>query len=254
MKKWIFRLLVTFVVLGGLCLFGLQIVSGTTDKHKRGLEDAFSQIFHGTTKFGQLKAFNLFPRFSIEIENLEITGISVSGTINAAQAEIGFGPLDLILKNRKIEKFYLKDLNISAGVYTPLSIYLADAGLYKNDTNDAGRFAFSGKYGTQSINGQIDMAMEDGVTPKYLFNEENNILITVGAVQLDAVFMPYNASGPQVKKIMLSGEGKGVKMECELPSDKVIPLTQFMKDVIGKTADIKSTDDLKNLCGNLKSL
>lgn len=254
MKKWIFRLLVTFVVLGGLCLFGLQIVSGTSDKHKRGLEDAFSQMFQGTAKFGQLKAFNLFPRFSIEIENLEVTGISVSGTINAAQAEIGFGPLDLILKNRKIEKFYLRDLNISEGVYTPLSIYLADAGLYKNDTKDTGRFSFSGDYGTQPINGQIDMAMDKGVIPKYFFNEENNTIITIGAVQIDAIFMPYTVNGPQVKKIMLSGEGKGVKMECELPSDKAIPLTQFMKEVIGKTADIKSTDDLKNLCGSLKSL
>jgi hypothetical protein len=252
MKKWIFRILITLVVLGGLALFGLKIVSGTSDKHKRGLEDAFSQIFQGTAKFGQLKAFNLFPQLTIEIEDLEISGINVTGTINVAQAEIGFGPLDLLLKNRKIEKFYLKDLDIDEGVYTPLSLYLADAGLYKDDKNETGRFAFSGRYGTQPLNGQIDMTVESGATPKYLFKDRNNLILTIGAVQLEAVFIPYEKIGPQISDINVSGEGKGMKVECSLPADKVISLTQFLRDIVAKSAEVASTDDLKKLCANLK--
>lgn len=252
MKKWIFRILVTIVVLGGMVLFGLNILSGTSDKHKRGLEEAFSQIFQGTAKFGQLKAFNLFPQFNIEIENLEISGIGTTGMMSIGAAEIGFGPLDLILENRKIEEFYLKDLKISSDVYTPLSIHLADAGIYKGDSPDMGKFAFSGVYGAQPINGQIDMAMQAGVRPKYFFNDRNILVMTVGAVKINAVFSPYSPTGPELRQIMLSGEGKGMKMECALPTDKVIPLQQFMKDVIAKTADVESADDLKTLCQNLK--
>lgn len=252
MKKWLFRILMIMIVIGGLALFGLQIVSGTSDKHKQGLEEAFSQIFQGSAKFGALKAFNLFPQFSIEIENLEISGIAVSGIMNIAKAEIGFGPIDLILKNRKIEKFYLKDLTISAGVYTPLSLKLADAGIYKDEATGNGKFAFSGNYGTHPINGQIDMAVEGNVRPKYFFNEKNNLILTINAVVVKAAFSPYATTGPEISQITLSGEGKNMKMECSMPSDKIISLQKFMSDVIAKSAEIQSTSDLEKLCNNLK--
>lgn len=252
MKKWLFRILITMVVIGGLALFGLKIVSGTSDKHKQGLEEAFSQIFQGTAKFGALKTFNLFPQFSIEIENLEISGIASSGIMNIAKAEIGFGPIDLMLKNRKIEKFYLKDLNISAGVYTPLSLQLADAGIYKDEATGNGKFAFSGNYGTQPINGQIDMAMEGNVRPKYFLNEKNSLILTIGAVVIKAEFSPYASTGPELTQITLSGEGKNMKMECSLPTDKTIPLKKFMSDVIAKGTEVQSASDLEKLCNNLK--
>ncbi len=252
MKKWLFRILMTVAVLGALALFGLQISSGTSDSHKRGLEQAFSQIFGGEATFGTLKAFNLFPQFSIDIENLRVGGIKGPGFLSADQMLISFGPVDLLMKSRIIEDFRLKNFKVSAGVYTPLELKLADVGIYPNEKKDAANFMLTGTYGTQKLEGQFAMEMTSGMRPKYFFKEENIFAVNLGSVQINGLFKPYSENGAVMTQLKMIAQKKNGQIECLLPPEKIIGLSAFFTDVLGEIATIKSPADLTNLCNTLK--
>jgi hypothetical protein len=251
MKKWIFRLLTLIAVLCALALFGLKIVSGTSDSHKRGLEQAFSQIFKGDAKFGTLKTFNLFPQFSIEIEKLEISGIQQIGRITAEHALISFGPVDLLTKSRVIEDFHLKNVNVSEGLYTPLALQLDDVGIYPNDKQDAAQLNFTGKYGEQEFKAVFAMAMKQGLPAKYFFNETNDFTMNLGPVQISGLFSPYQVGGSSMSQIKMFAQKKSGRVECNLPPEKVIGLNNFLKDILGQIPEIKAPSDLNNLCSKL---
>lgn len=252
MKKWIFRILMTIAVLGALALFGLQISSGTSDSHKKGLEQAFSQIFRGQATFGALKTFNLFPQFSIEIENLYISNIQNIGVLSADQMLISFGPIDLITKSRVIEDFHLKNFIVTEGVYTPLTLHLKDAGIYPNENKDAANMVLTGTYGEQELKGQFAMAMKSGVRSKYFFNNENDFTMNLGAVQISGLFKPYSEHGAVMSNLKMAAQGKKGNLECVLPPEKALELSAFFRDVLGKMTTIKSPADLTKLCDTLK--
>ena len=252
MKKWILRILITVAVLGALALFGLQIVSGTSESHKRGLEQAFSQIFGGQAIFGELKTFNLFPQFTIAIEDLQISRVNETGSMSADQVLIAFGPLDLLLKNRVIEDFHLKNFKIGEGVYTPLNIHLTDAGIYPNEKKDAANFILTGTYGPHELKGQFAMEMASGMRPKYSFTETGEFAMNLGAVQISGIFNPYGETGAAFSKLTLFAQQKDGRIECTLPPEKTVALQAFFKDVLGQIVTIQSPSDLTKLCDTLK--
>jgi hypothetical protein len=252
MKKWIFRLLVLIAVLGALALFGLQIASGTSDSHKRGLEQAFSQIFGGEATFGTLKTFNLFPQFSIEVEKLQVMGIKNAGNMTADNLLISFGPIDLITKARIIENFHLKNFVATEGVFTPLALHLSDVGIYPNEKKDAANLTLSGTYGDHDLKGQFAMDMKAGLRAKYSFKEDNDFAINLGSVQISGLFSPYTANGAVMHNIKMFAQQKDGRVECNLPPEKNFEFGVFFKDVLGEILAIKTPADLTTLCGTLK--
>lgn len=252
MKKWILRLLTFFAVICAFSLFSLKIVSGTGSSQKTGLEQAFSQMFRGEAKFESLKTFNIFPQFALEIEKLTISGIKDSKGMTADSLAIAFGPIDLIVKNRVIENFHLKNLIMAEGVFTPLELKLNDAGIYGDETKNTAQFKFTGQYGQQDLAGQIDMAMKSSFRPKYFFEEKNDFVITMGATQLSGKFSPTNQESGEITDLYLSAMEKNGSVECRIPAEKKISLSVFMKDILGQTATIKNAADLKNICDTLQ--
>lgn len=253
MKKWIFRLLTIFAVICALTLFGLKIVSGTSNSHKRGLEQAFSQLFGGQAKFDELKTFNLIPQFSIEVANLDISKIREIGSLKSEHVLVAFGPIDLVTKSRRIEGFHLKNFVISEGTYTPLELRLDDAGIYPNEKKDAANFTFTGKYGEQDLNGQFAMSMITGMNPKYFFDDKNDFAMNVGPVQISGLFHPYTTNASNMSQIKMFAQKKDGRIECALPDDKTFELSAFLKDVVGQIASLKSPADLTKLCDTLKA-
>lgn len=252
MKKWFFRILMTVAVLGALALFGLQISSGTSDSHKRGLEQAFSEVFAGEATFGALKTFNLAPQFSIAVENLRISNIKNSGYLSADEMLISFGAIDLIRKSRIIEDFHLKNFQVSAGVYTPLELQLSDAGIYPNEKKDAANFIMTGMYGKQELKAQFAMTMTSGIRAKYSFADENEFAVNLGAVQINGLFSPYSKNGAVMTQINMFAQIKDGRIECTLPPEKTVALSAFFTDILQQISSIKSPADLTSLCDTLK--
>lgn len=252
MKKWFFRLLVLLATVVALALFALQILSGTSETHKRGLEQAFSEIFKGDAKFGTLKTFNLFPQFALEIEKLQIAGINNLGNLTADHFLISFGSIDLATKNRQIENFQAKNLYISEGVFTPLTLQLDDIGLHATDKADAGKLSFKGKYGTQDLTGEFMMGMKSGVRPKYFFNGQNPFAMNVGFSQLSGVFNPYVAGGAKMSDLKIFAQKTNGQLECKIYEGKQIDFSTFLKEVVGKAAEVKAPQDIIKLCESLK--
>lgn len=251
MKKWIFRLLVLIAVLGALALFGIQIASGTSDTHKRGLEQAFSQIFGGEATFGKLKTFNLIPQFAVEIEDLHVLQIKGVGNMSADNLLIAFGPIDLITKSRVIEDFKLKNFTANAGVFTPLALSLTDVGIYPNEKRDAANLNISGKYGDKELKGQFAMSMKSGVRSKYTFNDDNEFTMNLGAFQISGLFSPYAEKGANMHHVKMFAQAKEGRLECNLPPEKSLELTAFFKDLLGQIETVKTPAELKTICDTL---
>lgn len=253
MKKWILRLLVALVVAMCFFLFALKIVSGTGDAQKRGLEQAFSEIFEGRATFGQLVAFNLFPQLSLAVDNLAISNVKGQGDIVASKVALSFATWDIVAKNRKISGFHLTGLNVSEGVYTPMALSFDDAGIYKGDAPDQGVLSFSGHYGEAPIKGRLTMQAESGLQPKYYFGPENPFTMNLGAVQVSGVFMPYVVVGGQVSKVsfLARTSQKAKEQTCALPPEQALSLPRFFKELVGGAATLKSSKDFDALCRTL---
>lgn len=252
MKKWIFRILITFSVLCGLVLFGLRISSGTSDTHKRGLEQAFSQISLGHATFGALKTFNLFPQFSIEVADLRITNLKGMGALSADHILISFGAFDLILKNRKIEAFHVQNLTVSQGVYTPLDFYIKDAGIYPDQNQDSAHFILAGAYGSEELKARFRMSMIRGVRPKYFFNQQNEFTMTVAGNEIQGLFHPYETGGAVMSHLEIRSQKKKTSMKCLLPPEKVISISIFFGHIFADHESIRSEGDFNQFCESLK--
>lgn len=253
MKKWILRLLIVLLVAMCFFLFALKIVSGTGDAQKRGLEQAFSEIFQGQASFGQLRAFNIFPQLSLGIDKFVISNIQGRGELFVNRVDLAFGPMDVLAKRRKIEAFHVEGLEASEGLYTPLSLSLTDAGIYKGAQEGGAVFSFSGMYGTQALKGSVDMVSEGGMRPKYAFGAHNPFTVNIGAVQITGVFTPYVVHGSQVNQIRFGAKTAQNHQSCTLPTEKTLSLLEFFKDVVGQVSTLKSSKDFDIMCKKLGS-
>ena len=247
MKKWLLRLLVLFAVLTAMVLFGLKIVSGTSDTHKRGLEQAFSQIFEGQASFGSLKQFNLIPQFAIEIENLQILNVKGNGNLIAEHFLIAFGPIDLMTKSRLIENFNIQNMRLTEGLYTPLALTFTDMGIYPN--GDEAKLSFKGSYGAQNVSGEFAMGVKSGTRPKYFFNDQNAFTIAIGPGHINGLFLPYATGGAKVSQVELIGAYQGKQVQCVVRDGKEIEFSVLVNDILTKAATAKTPQDLYKLCG-----
>lgn len=255
MKKWLSRILVAICVFIGLILFALNIVSGTSETQKRGLEQAFSQIFKGSARFQKLESFNLIPKFTLQISGLEISGLAAAGNqdgrIRADLLAIGFGSEDLFFKTRLIERFDLKNLVTTEGTIFPLRLELEQAGIVPAKAESAPKFAFSGHYGDKELKGAIEMKASSAGSSKYGLDEENNFTMNVGAIQASGVYVPYQSVGGQVKSLTFFAATKGGKQDCQLPKDRVLSSHEYFQEVMSGFVAVDSPADLKDLCNKL---
>lgn len=252
MKKWTLRVLIALVVMACMGLLMVKIVSGTGEPQQKGLEQTFSKIFGGEARFGKLLTFNLFPQFTVDINALEISGIHGTGQARADEFRVGFGAIDLITKNRKIEKFFLKNLYMGDGVYFPVALDLAEAGIFAGDAKDTGKFAFSGTFGDMPLKGEVAMVMEDGYQRKFHFADENPFVINIGSIQLSGQYVPYGGNGALVRGLgFFAATSKG-RQTCDIAQDKTFAGDVFFKDTLAEFTKVNSATGFDDLCARLK--
>jgi hypothetical protein len=88
----------------------LNVLAGTTESHRRGLEQAFSELFKARVEFSTLEHFNLIPQFLIELRDMKANHGDGSKFFSVEELRIAFSALDLLLGDKTIEDFSAKDI------------------------------------------------------------------------------------------------------------------------------------------------
>ena len=102
---WILRILFFFVALISVSLIMLNMVSGTGEPQKQGLEKAFSDSLGVPVSIGTLNKFNAFPQFIIDVSDLESTQNEQTNPVKAKHISIAFSLFDLLQGKKTIQKF-----------------------------------------------------------------------------------------------------------------------------------------------------
>jgi hypothetical protein len=109
---WILRILFFFIAVLSIGILILNLVSGTGDPQRRGLEQAFSDSLGVTISIGTLNNFNVLPQFTIDISDLKSDKNEHQKIIEAGRIRIAFSLLDL-LQNKKT----IQNLDIDKGKF-----------------------------------------------------------------------------------------------------------------------------------------
>jgi hypothetical protein len=211
MLSWFLRLLLLVTVLIAIGLAVLQSLSGTDETHRRGLEQAASEVLNADVKIGELKSFNLIPQFVIEVE--KVSGVKRIGKaeISIKHARVAFSFMDLLLKRGVIEDLQLNGLLATPGFLFPQSVEVTHLGIDDTKEGAAPRISVDAKIGLVPLVGRVDLTRLDRADrPAYRFEENNAADLTFGAFSLKGRFLPSDEGGASMKDTTLSLNGKEI--------------------------------------------
>jgi len=248
MKKWIFRALFLIVVAIGSSLMVLSIVSGRSDMHREGLEQAFSGAFGGQAHIGTLRWFNFFPQLAIDVGNVDVAHIKGGGPLHIENLQLGFSALDLFFERRTISTFHLKNLELPSGTYLPLVFKIADATIERGPDVGAARFSFYGFYNGRILDGQVSMVPR---SDRFAFAEQNPFIINVGVIQASGQFSPYSVSGGEILGLTFTAIAHDKMLVCKLPELIKMPSATFFNKVVTGLSAVNDEDSFHALCHNL---
>lgn len=207
--KWTFRILFAIVVMFGLSLFMLSILSGTSDAHRHGLEQAMSDMFRSRVKIGSLTTFNILPQFLVEMENVEAQTVESDIRYSIEKARVAFSFADIFFERKTIEDFQLTNLKLGAGLVGPQDVVIEQAGIIPGDTKTPPRVVAQGTYGgvkfTASI--EIDRVRAPG-RPSYKIGKSNPAVFTMGEFRLTGKFGPNDDGFSSLQDAVLEANGR----------------------------------------------
>lgn len=186
LMTWTFRLLMVCVVVVCMILFALKMLSGTSESHRRGLEQALSDAFHSQVKIGTLKTFNLVPHFLIEMENIE--GIHEHGRFSLESARLAFGLGDILLHKGHFGNVDIKNLAITEGLAGGQDLLVETVEIFPPDAGKKPRLHLKGLYGVVPFS--IDLALEtnDNSQTSFRLGRQNELQVVSGRFRLSGQY------------------------------------------------------------------
>ncbi len=145
--SWALRILLAVVVILGAGLWMLSKLGGTSDSHRHGLEQAFSDALKADVTIQRIEEFNILPQLSIKAQGLRSVSRTSKNEYMADKVDLAFGLFDLALGKRRIENFQIENFRFSADSQYDLKIdkaeikpgpdaILAAQGSYRNQNFD----------------------------------------------------------------------------------------------------------------------
>lgn len=250
MKTWIIRILLTLIILIGLMIGALNMLAGTSDAHKQGLESAFSGALKGQATIGALNSFNVFPQISVDIEDLYTANAMGQGDINARNVKFSFNFFDLLLKRHQISDLEITDLEIDKGVFTTqkFSAFLIKIFPTKDGTHS--HMSITGHYGDLPLSISVDMKQID--TPpehSYRFDKENNFSLGMGETKILGLFTPGTKTNTALQNLVISRDGINCK---SLPPANRFTMQSFTDQVFSEIVTSEANkDNLETLCASI---
>ena len=224
--KWIFRILLTLCIFIGMGLFGLSILSGTSDAHRHGLEQAMSNIFRTNVRIVELKSFNLFPQFLVDVQDVQ--GISSTGTgaFFAKRITVAFSLLDILRKKGLIEDFQIEDLHFEAGLIGPKELILTSVKIVPAISGASPFVDIKGTYGGTALTASVGLDQLPGrMRPAYRFVPGVPVKLNLGEFSLTGVLGANKDDYQEIKDVSL-----------KLNDEEVMSGAILLKPVDGKFA------------------
>lgn len=225
--KWLFRILLACIVLIAAGLFVLKILSGTSDSHRRGLEQAFSELSGSTVKIGELTTFNIAPQFVLEMR--DVRGENKNGLLDfrAEDLRVAFSFADILFKRPRIEDLQAHNLIIEAGFGAKQPLTIKSLTLMPAEKELPARFQFDGNYGAAPFNGFLEVARVPLMgRPSYSVAASSVLRIELGRLHL-------NGSLEQGK------DGYPILKDTVIKSDERVLMTgEFSYKGLGETASL----------------
>ena len=215
---WIIRILLILVALIALSLLALSNIGGTSESHKKGLEQAFSDFLKADVQIGKIDEFNILPQLSFKLAGVKGVFADSKNEFMVDRLDIAFGFWDLAMGNGRIEGFQLKNLRFSKD--SAYDFKLETAGIEKS--KDAS-FAFQGEFGGEAFDARIPLKTDDSARPSYSFDQKNIVTGHYGRLALKAdIIRSMEATAPVIENLELSqsgivvATGKGIRKDGDL--------------------------------------
>lgn len=250
MKKWIIRLLLTLIALFGLIFGGLNMLSGTGDAQKGGLEDAFGKALGATVHFDRLEAFNILPQFTVEISGFHASYPSGEGDIDADHVAFSFNLLDLILKKRTINRFEIENANIHKGGWFDKEVIVENTELLAKENNSMSGLAMRGKYGDRPLTFNVSLEQKiNSVPPSFFFGENNQFELAIGSTHVKGMFSPFAADRATLQNLSIDRSGKSC---AALGQNNRFTMQAFTSNIFSLiAASDENGSDLDSLCQDI---
>lgn len=182
---WTIRILLFFIALGAISLLMLTTMGGTTESHRKGLEQAFSDSMDADVKLGKLTEFNIIPQLTLKTENIQGVSRKSKNEFLMDELVISFGFADLTLGRRQIEDFQLKNFRFSAD--SEYDLRIDHAGIEKTKKPV---FSVAGQQDHKDFDLTIPLQMKAEARPVYYFGKENAINGKYGSLTFSGNLVP----------------------------------------------------------------
>ena len=224
--KWIFRILLALCIFIGMGLFGLSILSGTSDAHRHGLEQAMSNIFRTNVRIIELKSFNLLPQFLVDVQDVQGVPTSGTGAFFAKRITVAFALLDILRKKGMIEDFQIEDLHLEAGLIGPKELVLNSVRIVPATSGESPFVEIKGAYGSTALDASVGLDQLPGrMRPAYRFIPGAPVKLNLGEFSLTGILGANRDDYQEIKNISL-----------KLSNEEVLSGSILLKPVDGKFA------------------
>lgn len=250
MKSWIIRILLTIIILIAMTIGALNFIGGTSDTHKRGLEDAFSATLQGEVTFGKLNGFNILPQLGIDITDFTAANVMGLGDISAKHLEFSFNFFDVILKRRQLTSLDIKDMLIDKGVYGNEKVKFDTAVLVPQSDVQAPGFSIKGSYGDKPLTLFVSMKkMSTSIPAAYGFDTSNPFTLTIGNISVTGNYVPNTAENTALHDLKITQGDTSCK---ELSVGNRFTITSFSGHIFAELVNAEHGKiPLQTACKNI---
>ena len=241
---WTIRILLVFIVLGGLGLMMLSSLEGTSESHRKGLEQAFSDMLGADVTIGQIEQFTILPQLKVNARNVRGTFKTSGDEFMVDDVVIAFGFLDLITARRRILDLQLQNFRFGANAKKDLKIDKAEI-----DKKEPA-FRMNGDLTGRAYELSLPMTVVNTQPSQYSFGEQNPVKATYGALDISGTL---SASRKQEDDLLKDGtiSYKGKKIaDWRLKRDDKGKISAIVECGGEATIPSPAANDLKALAKN----
>jgi hypothetical protein len=204
LTTWLVRILLGIVILIGIAFLVLSVLGGTSDSHKAGLEQAFSDALKADIRIGTLREFNIVPVLSLRAEQLRGIYPDSGNEFMADRFAVAFRFTDLLTGRNRLADFEIDNLRFSKD--SALDFSLARIAIAPGP---APALAGSGRFEGRDLNFALPLTGA-GTPPTYILDASRPATGRFGALALSSADAGKPGATGMLERIAIASEGRKI--------------------------------------------